>query len=99
VEVPNTLATPIATFANSPERRIAQVVRCPREVKRIPLQYSPAPAVEPHLLDCNALTLRCPLARIGKEFLESTSTKECVRSPKFSDAESETAIRSGRSLR
>src|ERR1700681_3476444 len=99
MEVPNALATPITPFANSGERLIAQVVGGAREINGIPLQYSPAPAVEPHLLDRDALMLTCPFPRVGEQFLESTSKKESVRGREFSDAEYEAALRSRRSLR
>ena len=99
MEVPNAFAAPIAPFANSRERFIAQVIGSAREVNRIPLQYLPAPAVELHLLDGQALMLTRPLPRIREEFLESASTKERVRGTEFPDAEYEAAVGSGRSLR
>lgn len=99
MEVPNALATPIAPFANSGESLIAQVIGGAHEVNGIPLQYSPAPAVEPHLLDRDALMLTCPFPRIGEQLLESPSKKESVRGREFPDAEYEAALWSGRSPR
>ena len=99
MEVPNAFAAPIAPFANSRERFIAQVIGSAREVNRIPLQYLPAPAVELHLLDRHALMLLRPYARICEQVLERTGRNHCVRGPEFRDAEYEAAVRSSRSPR
>ena len=99
MEVPNALVTPITPFPNSGERLIAQVIGRAREVNGTQLQYLPAPAVERHLLDRHALTLTRPCAHIHEQFLESTSTDECVRGREFPDAEYEAAVRSSRSPR
>ncbi len=99
MEKPYALATPITPFANSGESLIAQVMGRAHEVNRTQLQYSPAPAVERHFLDCHALTLTCPFPRIDDQLLESTGRNERVLRREFSDAENEAAVWGRRSPR
>jgi hypothetical protein len=98
MKVPHALPTPITPFANSPERLVAEVVGRAGEVKSIPFQYSPAPAVESHGLDRHALTLARAFPRVSDEFLKSPRAKESVRAHEFPDAEYEAPVRGGRSL-